>query len=967
MRKRFALWMWMVAMLGGAPPSLAQAPTPGPREQALLARAAQLDQQGEQLADEGKLDAAISLVEQGLALREQALGARHREVATSLENLAWLYQGRGAYGKAVFYYARAFAIMEAHGVTPLQTAGYLHLLAYFYQMNAECKKAEPLYVRALAIREKLLDPMHRDLATGLNNLGSIYQCLGEFHKAESLLTRARDIRAKTLGETHPEFGSSLNNLGLLYMAQGAHGKAEELFARALDIFQQAHGPKHPEVATIASNLGSIYLVQRRLEDAATLFARVAEIQSATLGYAHPAVAKSLHNLAAAFRWNGSYEKAEVLLLEALAIREKALGPMHADTAITVNNLAGIYRARGNYAAAETQLHRVLGTLEKALGPDHPDLVTALNNVASIKWIRAGYSAAEAYFLRAADLRDWHLRAELGGLPESRKLSLMRMLRGDTDAAVSFHAHTPWRSLRAVELGLTTVLRNKGRVLDSLVDTQAALRSRLTPTLRQHVDQLATARMELTALLYGHGGAVSRAERSNLVTALRSRIESLEGVLSAASAEFRARSEPVTVANVQGLLAPGSALVELVRYRRAVPAHPQQTLREARYLAYVLRPNGPPRWVALGEAAPIDAEVEAFLAGMHRAQNMPPAEVEQRQRQARAALAKLHGLVLAPLGGALEGVSHLLVAPDGSLNLVPFEALIDGRGSYVIERYLVSYVSSGRDLLRMAPSRKAQSPSVVVAPPDYGPGSRFPALDVRSGAAEEARAVASHLGQVEVLAGKGASKAALVKLAGPEVLHVVTHGFYAQGVTGQGSRGAGAAQLAMRGMFLEGVEAMVAPSPNEDGVDPEFEALDRAGLALAGANLSGSGILTAREIAGLDWWGTKLVVLSACQTGQGALATGEGVYGLRRALVLAGAESQVVSLWAVSDRSTGLLMKAFYAELARGTGRAEALRRAKLALLEQPSLSHPYHWGAFIAAGDWRPLQRSVFVGRGQQR
>ena len=155
------------------------------------------------------------------------------------------------------------------------------------------------------------------------------------------------------------------------------------------------------------------------------------------------------------------------------------------------------------------------------------------------------------------------------------------------------------------------------------------------------------------------------------------------------------------------------------------------------------------------------------------------------------------------------------------------------------------------------------------------------------------------------------------------------------------------------MYLDGGELPSLP-PLPPSEDPT-EALDRAGLAMAGANVSPDGIVSARELASYDWWGTQLVVLSACETGVGAVPSGEGVYGMRRALVLAGAESQVVSLWSVSDSSTRELMRAFYAELARGTGRAEALRRAKLQLLRQPQFSHPYYWSAFIPAGDWTPL------------
>lgn len=192
-----------------------------------------------------------------------------------------------------------------------------------------------------------------------------------------------------------------------------------------------------------------------------------------------------------------------------------------------------------------------------------------------------------------------------------------------------------------------------------------------------------------------------------------------------------------------------------------------------------------------------------------------------------------------------------------------------------------------------------------------------------------------------------------------MLHVATHGFYARGA-GSAPRKVPAAALAQsdreRGMFVE--ESLASLSPPSTSEDP-IDSLDQAGLALAGANQGPQGILTAREIAALDLWGTQLVVLSACETGVGAVPSGEGVYGLRRALVLAGAKSQVVTLWSVSDSTTRELMRDFYGELARGTGRAEALRQAKLRLMREPGRSHPYYWAAFIPAGDWRPLDKGM--------
>ena len=136
---------------------------------------------------------------------------------------------------------------------------------------------------------------------------------------------------------------------------------------------------------------------------------------------------------------------------------------------------------------------------------------------------------------------------------------------------------------------------------------------------------------------------------------------------------------------------------------------------------------------------------------------------------------------------------------------------------------------------------------------------------------------------------------------------------------------------------------------------------RSGLALDGANQlqSGSedGILTALEATDLDLHGTQLVVLSACETGVGEVRPGDGVHGLRRALVIAGAESLLMTLWQVDDEATKTLMIAYYKALNQGAGRAQALRQVQLKLLRHERFKHPFYWGAFIAAGRWQPLRQ----------
>jgi CHAT domain-containing protein len=309
--------------------------------------------------------------------------------------------------------------------------------------------------------------------------------------------------------------------------------------------------------------------------------------------------------------------------------------------------------------------------------------------------------------------------------------------------------------------------------------------------------------------------------------------------------------------------------------------------------------------------------------------------------------------------------HVLIAPDGALNLVPFGALLDEQGEYMAKRFEITYLTSGRDLLRVTSASSVPGSPVVMADPAYdtsadvvAPGSDVPkATSVAQvdgtiqvftplpGTAAEANALKAllKLHDHQVLMGVHATEAQLKHLHGPRILHVATHGFFLR-------------DQPMAADALNSVRFAQDQRPVLVGQNP----LLRSGLALAGANARCSetnddGILTAFEAAQLDLRGTELVVLSACETGIGEVQQGEGVYGLRRALVLAGAQTQVTSLWKVADDATKDLMVEYYRHLLKGEGRSGALREVQKAMLASQDRWHPYYWAAFVPIGNWTPL------------
>lgn len=950
-----------------------------------------LHQLGELYRVRGLYAQAEPLLRRALEVRENTLGPVHPDVAASLGSIASLLRDRGVFQEAEPLYVRALGIAEhALGPTHPDVARILNHFALLRRFQGIYDEAESLHARALDLAENAFGPMHPDVANYLSNLGALHWTRGAYGQAERLHTRALDIRERALGETHTDVAASLNNLALALQDQGAHGKAEPLYLRTLAILEKAFGPTHPRVASALNNLAVLYWELGAYDKAKPLLERAIDVATTTLGSSHASVAQSLSNLAILHHVQGAYAEAEPLYVRALHIAEQALGRMHPDVATpltslawlhrdqgqfgkaeplllraldirenafgpqnpgcawSLNSLGSLYRDEGQHAKAAPLLLRALEIREKALGPMHPELATSLNNLARLYWAQGAHDRAEPLLRRAAEIREAQLRVELPRLAEPRKRAFITHLQVETDSLVSLHAHAAPRSRRALELALTTVLRRKGRILDSLVASKTALRPHLTPQLRDQLDELDRVHAELVAKLYTPREATDQRE----VAALRARVDELEAALSAASAGFRARSQPVTLAGIQAALPPGAALVELVRYHHFEPRQSQRSPRP-RYTAYVVAQHGPPRWVSLGAAPPIDAKVDAVLAALDSAVGAGAA---------RAALQRLDAAVLAPLRAHLKDVSHVIFAPDGKLNLVPFEALVDPRGRYALQRHVISYVSTGRDLLRLAvpgSTARPRSAAAIFAAPDYGPApstrsvASFPPLTAALGEATDLQ----RYFPTPPWTGDKATKSALKALAGPAMLHIATHGFYARD---RGARPMAAPGNPSRDLFADGTSSLLPPRRADDPAD----GLDRAGLAMAGANRGPAGIVTARELAGFDWWGTQLVVLSACETGIGAVPSGDGVHGMRRALVLAGTASQVVSLWNVDDESTRELMRGFYAELARGTGRAEALRRAKLRMMRQPRFAHPHHWAPFIPAGDWRPLGEDTIVKHG---
>jgi len=618
----------------------------------------------------------------------------------------------------------------------------------------------------------------------------------------------------------------------------------------------------------------------------------------------------------------------------------------------------VLRELGDYPRARRLLDDYRASLAKTYGRRHPLYGMAELSTAYVYMASGKAAMAEQLLTDGLELAERDLQLVLKTGTEADHAVYFARNSYQLDMAINFELGYARNRGSAARLGLTTLLRRKGRVLDAVAAGLTTIRARLSPDDKQLLDDLASARAQLARLTVAGPSATGAADFAKAIASYEDQIQRLEILVGQKSSAYRAASQPIVLSAVQHAIPRDARLVEIVNFQPGDPKAPYTAnlvLPPRKYAAYVAGRTGDPALIDLGPAAAIDDAIEQFRKAVSDPDNDRAPELGHA----------LYALTLAKIVPALHGATSVLIAPDGALNVVPFSALVDDHGDFLVKRYTFTYLTSGRDLLRLAIKTTAQDGGAIFAdpafdadPPAPGPAGTAPttrgrrSADLTSqtwkplpGTGEEADEVGKHMRGLTVYRGKAATETALKSVHGPRILHLATHGFFLRDEPPPEPTAEPAAPL-VAGPTLS---AEVRENP-----------LLRSGLALAGANQLRSGdddgILTAMEATGLDLWGTKLVVLSACETGVGKVTNGEGVYGLRRALVIAGAESLMMSLWQVDDAATRDLMAGYYARLTAGKPRSAALREIQLEILGTPKYAHPYYWASFLSAGDNTPIQ-----------
>jgi CHAT domain-containing protein len=887
--------------------------------------------------------------------------------ARKLQTQALSLHAAGKYDEELPPSERAVAITEkVSSASPAYLAGLIRDLGAVYWVKQN-PKAKALFERSVAMFEQALGPEDPQTAYTESWLGIVYRVDGDYDKAEQILRRDLAILEKEVGPNHPWVVNTLRSQGILYDARGDFDNAMETTQRALGIAAKTVGEDSLVYSQLENNVGLVFLEKHEYTRAGPHLERGLAIQEKLFGPDYPPIAIILQNLGIVAREAKNYPLAHQYYDRALAIRVKNLGPESRDVAGTLVNIANLYHSEGDDTKCLQTHLRALKIVEKTASPSEALTIISLGNVAKTYAALGDLPNAVLYQARTDAAIEQAIAANVVIGSERQKLLF---LHGDisnrTDRTVSLSLHLAPKNPQASSLAALVLLQRKGRVLDAMTDSFGKLRQRADVGDQALLDELKNTTTQLAQLVLYSPGKTPAEELQKRVKELENRKEDLEAEISRHSLQFRAQSQPVTLESVQAAIPENTALLEFTAYKPFDPKSISTSTNygEPRYAVFVIRRTGAPHAVDLGEAKAIQKALEKFRETLRDPLN---GDVRESSRE-------LDAMLLQPVRGLLGDATQLLISPDGDLNLIPFQALLDEQGHYLLQRYSIGYLTAGRDLLRMQISPASKKAPLVMADPAFGEpptteitrAGQTPPLAVArmrrsvttakdlsgvyfaplGGTALEARAIHNLFPEAQVLTGTQAAKDILKQVDAPGILHIATHGFFLQEAT-------------------EGTTSPPGTAATKDAHQKEDAAslqnpLLRSGLALAGANVNktaaDNGILTALEASDLNLWGTKLVTLSACDTGVGEVKNGEGVYGLRRAFILAGTESLVMSLWPVSDYVTRQLMTQYYTGLKNGLGRGEALRRAQLAMLNRKDRQHPFYWASFIQVGEWGNLE-----------
>jgi tetratricopeptide (TPR) repeat protein/CHAT domain-containing protein len=917
----------------------------------------------------GKLNEAIDSHSKALQILEIDTSKYQFEYPYALEKMAEAHAALRNFSEAEKYYDKAINFnRNLFGNKSYQALERYVGLGLFYAKFQKYNKAITLLSDA-EILSSGLTANHREVrANILNTLGMVHNILGNYDRAESYYVDSISIKESLSGSAQADLGSSYMSLGLLYVMINSKDKAEDYFRKNLTFSKIKYGDFSLQYADALLFMAFVNGSKDNHNKQIELSEEVMQIYEKHNQTSSTSYLKALFNVASGSIGLGKFDRAN-------RIAENLLENQSADVRGSANFiLAHTNITQKKFGPAEKYLEAALKNTKDFIGSDHAGYATELMNLAGLIARRGEYKNAWAKANTARDIIASQINRVFNFASEQDKYKYLATLNADGYVSIGLKLID---QEGVAENLFKVVLNFKNIVMDSLISQNEIIKN--NPEIKPLNKRLTGLKQRYASLKirnsFFKGGASSsqQLDQEGNFNELSKNIDALENAITRVSkkSESSVAINEIDMLSLQSALPKGSVLVEYAKFN--ITLFNENSEPKTKYLAFVLNDSdiNPLSVVILDDAVLIDSAILEFRKSI---------QAKRDEAVVKKFGNKLYRLLIEPLLPQINNPDHIFISPDSDISFLPFDALVDDGGEYLISKFKFSYLNNGKDIIRFDGRNSNHNQKVILVgnpsfdnfaytiPPDPTvqnqdiPKTRsadYKKLSFGSlpGTKHEVDTIGRILKNVEhvIYANEKANELNIKSISSPWILHIATHGFFL------GNKSPDKSVSSNRGFSIVPLtQAALSPNSTIDINNPLFS----SGLALAGANKflqdgigknGDDGLLVAMEVLGMNLTNTDLVVLSACNTGIGEVKRGHGVFGLRRSFQQAGAKSLVMSLWQIPDEETKDLMVEFYQRLYDGHSKLNALHEASLSVMKSArdkyKSTHPFYWSGFILIGD----------------
>ncbi len=860
------------------------------------------------------------------------------EFVNALNSAALIYGTMGIYNKAERLLSRGESISKKlEGGDREIRLQSIEDLAFLYTRVGNYSETEYLLKEVIEARKKIYGSNSRKLIKAYNALGVLHMIRGEYPEAEKNIRTSLNICEAVYGDNSLIYADNLVALVDFYQEIGNYQAGLQQLDNIFKIRTQRLQQGHILFSEVFTDYGLLhYHLGTELSRVEQYFQQARQIVQTTFDQNHPSYAEAIKNLGFLYAQRGEYDRALPLLTQADEIWTNSLGNKNKSSGEVARLKGDIYFERGQYELAEEEYDKSSKYFRKIFSKEHPDYLNALSKLAQVHYINGDLSKVESILSETTAAYLEYTKIYFPTLSEEEKANFWAKIKKDFEFYNTVAADFQLEKPKYLENMYDFALATKSLLLNSSIKTRNAILNSGDSTLIGLFEDWLEKKEFLTSTLSRSDEELAEDEIN--INDIKDEISQLEKELSEKSSDFAETFEYELYSwnDVRKVLNDNEAAVEIVRYREFDKDFDEQKVRYAALIVTTDTKKNP-TLVMLDNGN--DLENKFFTLQ----RNSVKFKLEDK-------LSYLN--YWRPIATAIGNRDVIYVSPDGIYNQINIEALMMDDGRYVIDKQNVRIVNSTKALAinRSKEARKAEESTstelnaMLFGNPEYytnnnvavseATGSKKKVIPQLPGTEREVTIISDLLKnqgwKANTYIGEAASEDAIKAANNYKLLHIATHGFFDEEEKQKTDRFS---------LFEEDNPLERSGLLAKGGGDVLLEASDK------NYNLN-DGILTAYEAMNLNFDETELIVLSACETGRGEIQQGEGVFGLQRSFLVAGADAMIMSLFQVSDEVTEKLMTEFYKQwIEQKREKREAFNLAQKAVKEE--FKDPIYWGAFI--------------------